>query len=76
VQAHAVTIRWFTDADRDEQARISRERLERDELRWAFVRWLSDREGHDRVIRVPELSLETEERLLRLLRDGTIPPAS
>jgi hypothetical protein len=71
-----VTIRWFTDADRDEQARVSRERLERDELWWAYVRWVTDRAGHDGVIHVPQLPLETEERLLRLLREGTIPPAS
>jgi hypothetical protein len=35
-----VTIRWFNDADRAEQARIVRERRERDELLLEFARWL------------------------------------
>ena len=71
----AVTIRWFTDADRAEQARIAREHLERDELLHAFARWLSDRAGHHGPVTVPELSPETESHLIRLLRDGTAPPA-
>jgi hypothetical protein len=69
-----VTIRWFTDADRAEQARIVRERVERDELLLAFVRWLADRAGHDELVTVPELTPETEARLLRLLRDGRATP--
>jgi hypothetical protein len=52
-----VTIRWFTDADRAEQARIVRERLDRDELLLTFARWLADREGHDGAVTVPELTL-------------------
>ncbi len=71
----AVTIRWFTDADRVERARIVRERLDRDELLLTFARWLADRAGHDGPVTVPELTPETEARLLRLLRDGMAPPA-
>jgi hypothetical protein len=41
-----VTIRWFTDADRAEEARIVRERLKRDELLWELARWLTDRASH------------------------------
>jgi hypothetical protein len=65
-----VTIRWFTDADRAEQARIADERLEREELLFTFARWLSDRSGHDGPVTVPELTPETEARLIRLLRPG------
>ena len=72
----AVTIRWFTDADRDEQARIGRQRIERDELLMTFAGWLEDRAGHDGPYTVPRLTPETEARLLRLLRDGTAHPAS
>jgi hypothetical protein len=68
-----VTIRWFTDADRAEQARIMRERLERDELLLTFARWLADRAGHDGPVTVPELTPETESQLIRLLRNGTAP---
>jgi hypothetical protein len=63
-----VTIRWFTDADRAEQARIRRERLERDELLFTFARWLEDRVGHDGPFTLPELTPEMEARLLRLLQ--------
>jgi hypothetical protein len=67
-------MRWFTDADRAEQARIRQERRERDELLMTFVRWLAGRAGHDGPIMVPELSPETEARLIRLLRDqGPVP---
>jgi hypothetical protein len=75
VQPRGVTIRWFTDADRAEQARIVRERLERDELLLMFADWLADRAGHDGPVTVPELSPETESHLIRLLRDGMAPPA-
>jgi hypothetical protein len=68
-----VTIRWFTDADRAEQARIMRERLERDELLLTFARWLADRAGHDGPVTVPELTPEMESQLIRLLRNGTAP---
>jgi hypothetical protein len=71
----AVTIRWFTDADRAEQARIAREHLERDELLFEFARWLEDRSGHHGPFTVPELSPEMEAHLIRLLRDGTDPSA-
>jgi hypothetical protein len=71
----AVTIRWFTDADQAEQARIVRERLERDALLIEFARWLTDRAGHDGPVTVPELTPETESHLIRLLRDGMAPPA-
>jgi hypothetical protein len=70
-----VTIRWFTDADRAEQARIRRERQDRDELMLEFARWLADRAGHDGPVTVPELSPETESHLIRLLRDRKAPPA-
>jgi hypothetical protein len=66
-----VTIRWFTDADRAEQARIAREHIERDELLFEFARWLEDRAGQPGPFRVPALSPETESRLIRLLRDAT-----
>ena len=70
-----MTIRWFTDADRAEQARIARERLERDELLFTFARWLEDRAQHDGPFTVPELTPETETRLIRLLQSGkTRPP--
>ena len=68
-----MTIRWFTDADRAEQARIVRERQERDELLLEFARWLADRAGHDGPVTVPELTPETESQLIRLLRNGTAP---
>jgi hypothetical protein len=69
-----VTIRWFTDADRVEQARIVREGVERDELLLTFAGWLADRAEHDGLVTVPELTPETEARLLRLLRDGRATP--
>ena len=62
----AVTIRWFTDADRAEQARIAREHI--DELLFEFARWLQDRAGQPGPFRVPAPSPETESRLIRLLR--------
>jgi hypothetical protein len=69
----AVTIRWFTDADRAEQARVARDHVERDELLHAFARWLSDRAERPGPSTVPRLSPETESRLIRLLRDATAP---
>jgi hypothetical protein len=51
-----VTIRWFTDADRVEQARIVQERFERDELLLTFARWLADRAGHAGPVTVPALT--------------------
>ncbi|MBB3083286.1 hypothetical protein [Geodermatophilus sabuli] len=71
-----MTIRWFTDGDRAERARIARERVERDELLLTFARWLSDRAGHDGPVTVPDLTPEAEAHLVRLLRDGTAPPAA
>ena len=70
-----MTIRWFTDADRVEQARLVRERLERDELLLTFAEWLAHRAGHDGPVTVPELTPGTEARLSRLLRGGMAPPA-
>jgi hypothetical protein len=70
-----VAIRWFTDADRAEQARIVREWQERDELLLEFAQWLTDRAGHDGPVTVPELTPESESQLIRLLRDGMAPPA-
>jgi hypothetical protein len=71
VQPLAVTFRWFTDVDRAEQARFARERRERDEVLHAFAQWLSDRSEHDGPVTVPELTPESEARLLRLLREGS-----
>jgi hypothetical protein len=71
-----VTIRWFTDADRAEQARIACERRERRELEWTYLRWLAERADGDGPLRVPDLPPEIEERLLRLLRERKTPPAS
>ncbi|MGY1642672.1 hypothetical protein ACI782_16305 [Geodermatophilus sp. SYSU D00703] len=71
-----MTIRWFTDGDRAERARIARELRERDELLLTFARWLSDRAGHDGPVIVPDLAPETEARLIRLLREGTAPPTA
>ena len=71
VQPQLVTVRWFTDVDRAEQVRVARERRERDELLHALARWLSDRSGHDGPITIPELTPETEERLIRLLRESS-----
>jgi hypothetical protein len=70
-----VTIRWFTDADRAEQARIVRERLDRDQLLLELGRWLANRGGHNGPVTVPELTLEMESHLIRLMRDGMAPPA-
>jgi hypothetical protein len=71
-----VTIRWSTDGDRAERARIAREQVERDELLLTFARWLSDRAGHDGPVTVPDLTPETEAHWIRLLRDGTAPPTA
>ena len=70
-----MTIRWFTEADRAEQARIAREQLERDELLWEFARWLADRAACDGSVTVSRLTSEMESHLIRLMRDGTAPPA-
>ena len=71
MQPHVVTVRWFTEVDRAEQARVARERRERDELLHELARWLSDRSGNDGPITIPELTPETEERLIRLLHEGS-----
>ena len=64
-----MTIRWLTDADRAELARLRRECLERGELFSIYCRWLDERAGRPgEVIRIPSLSPETEARLLELLR--------
>ncbi|MGY1808002.1 hypothetical protein ACI8AF_11580 [Blastococcus sp. SYSU D00669] len=64
-----MTIRWLTDADRAELARIRRECLERGELYSVYGEWLHERAGHpEEPIRMPPLSLEAEARLLELLR--------
>jgi hypothetical protein len=64
----AVTIRWFSDADRAEQERIARQRLERDVLLFTFADWLAARAGHSGPVRVPELTPEMEAHLIGLLR--------
>ncbi|WP_448613518.1 hypothetical protein [Modestobacter sp. URMC 112] len=71
-----MTIRWFTDADRDEQARVARQQVERDELLMTFAGWLEDRVGHHGPFTVPRLTPETEARLIQLLRDAKAPPAT
>src|SRR4051812_26751221 len=71
----AVAIRWFTETDLAERARIRRERLDRDAVQQAFADWLLARAEHDGPVYVPELTPETEERLLRLLLDGTATPS-
>ena len=71
-----MTIRWSTDADREEQARVARQQIERDELLMTFADRLEDRAGHDGPYTVPRLTPETEARLLQLLRDAKAPPAS
>jgi hypothetical protein len=63
-----VTIIWITEEDRRRAAEARRERIERDQLMMLFCRWLQARTGHDRPVTVPELTAETEARLLRLLR--------
>ena len=64
-----MTIRWLTDADRAEMARVRRECVERAELLRTYWRWLAERVGHpEGPIHVPDLPPETEERLLRFLR--------
>jgi hypothetical protein len=65
-----VTIIWITEEDRQRAAEVQRERIERDELMTMFCRWLMARAGHDGPVDVPELTAETEARLLRLLRRG------
>jgi hypothetical protein len=69
-----VTIRWFTDADRAERARVTRERLERDELLMRFAEWLADRAEHGGPVTLPELTPESEARLIRLLQEGIASP--
>jgi hypothetical protein len=65
-----VTIIWITEEDRRRAAEVRRERIERDELMTLFCRWLLARAGHDGPVTVPELTPETEARLLSLLRQG------
>jgi hypothetical protein len=63
-----VTIIWITEEDRRRAAEVRRERIERDQLMMLFCRWLQARTGHDGPVTVPELTAETEARLLRLFR--------
>ena len=63
-----MTIIWITEEDRRRAAEARRERIERDRLMMLFGRWLDARTGHDGPVRVPELTAETEARLLRLFR--------
>jgi hypothetical protein len=63
-----VTIVWITEEDRRQAAEVRRERIERDQLMMTFCRWLHARSGHDGPVRVPELTAETEARLLALFR--------
>ena len=64
-----MAIRWLTDADRAETARIRRERVERDELLTTYWRWLAERAGHPKgPIYAPGLPPAAAERLLRLFR--------
>jgi hypothetical protein len=65
-----VTIIWITEEDRRRAAEARRERIERDELMTVFCRWLAARAGHDGPVTVPDLTGETEARLLGLLRQG------
>jgi hypothetical protein len=68
-----VTIIRITEEDRRRAAEVRRERIERDELMMLFCQWLQARVGHDGPVTVPELTAETEARLLRLLRQETSP---
>lgn len=63
-----MTIIWITEEDRRRGAEIRRERIERDQLMMLFCRWLDARTGHDGPVHVPELTAETEARLLELFR--------
>ena len=63
-----VTIIWITEEDRQRAAEVRRERIERDQLMTLFCRWLLARTGNDGPVTVPELTPETEARLLSLLR--------
>jgi hypothetical protein len=66
-----VTIIRITEEDRQRAAEVRRERIERDELMTLFCQWLQSRVGHDGAVTVPELTAETEARLLRVLRQAT-----
>ena len=63
-----MSIIWITEEDRRRDAEFRRERIERDQLVMLFSRWLHAPAGHDGPVYVPELTAETEARLLRLLR--------
>ncbi len=63
-----MTIIWITEEDRRRAADARRERIERDQLMMLFCRWLHARTGHDGPVYVPELTAETEARLLELFR--------
>jgi hypothetical protein len=65
-----MTILWITEEDRQRATEVRRERFERNELMTLFYRWLLARAGHDGPVTVPELTPETEARLLSLLRQG------
>jgi hypothetical protein len=62
-----VTIIWITDEDRQRAGDARRARIERDELARLFGQWLLARASHDGPVSVPELTRETEVRLLDLL---------
>ena len=68
-----MTIIRITEDDRQRAADVRRERIERDELMTLFCRWLLARAGHDGPVTVPEMTAETEARLLGLLRQETSP---
>jgi hypothetical protein len=63
-----VTITWITEEDRRRKAELRREHIERDQLVMLFGRWLHARSGHDGPLCVPELTPETEARLLEVSR--------
>jgi hypothetical protein len=63
-----VTLIWITEEDRRRSAEIRREQIERAQLLMLFGRWLHARTGHDGPVYVPELTAETEARLLELFR--------
>ncbi|MGK5111131.1 MULTISPECIES: hypothetical protein [unclassified Geodermatophilus] len=65
-----MTIIWITEEDRQRAAEVRRERIARDELMMLFCQWLQARAGPDGLVTVPELTPQTEARLLRLLQQG------
>ena len=63
-----MTIIWISEEDRRRAAEIRRGQIERTQLLKLFGRWLHARTGHDGPVQVPELTAETEARLLSLFR--------